>query len=108
MSISLHLYCAATNECVEAVIIGSRPLARLQPTAMGAFLAYHSNLEAKGAMDFSLRNIDDHALEESIIWDDENYRDLLSRNPAAASAQTELENAPSGGIWTLIQLSSEE
>lgn len=102
MSDSLYLYCAATNECVEALIVGARPMQRLGPNAVGAFLAYHANQGIKGATDFSLRNIDD--LEDVLAWTEENYRDLIARDPKAASAQTEFEQAPSGGVWRLNRL----
>lgn len=101
MSVSLYLHCAATNESVEVLIVGSRPMQRLQPNAMGAFLAYHANQGIKGSNDFSLRNIDDNDLEDVLTWTEENYRDLIARDPKVASAQAEFEQAPSGGVWCL-------
>ena len=109
MSVSIYLYCAATNECTEALIYTSRPLARIEPNALGAFMAYHWHQKikgVKGATDFALRDFDHRDLEDSLVWNDESYRNFLKRDPEAATAQAQFENAPSGGIWNLVSPSS--
>jgi hypothetical protein len=102
MSITLDLYCKATNEHVEAMRCGSSTAQSMNANVLACFLAYHASIGLRGSHAFTLRNIRDSSdenLDESLEWTEANFRKLLARAPIALLAQEQFEQAPSGGVW---------
>lgn len=99
MSTDLHLYCKATNECVETLRSGSTTTQQLDANVLACFLAYHASLTIRGSNEFMLRESDADDLDDSILWTPENYRDLLARAPEVMRGQEGFEQANNGGVW---------
>lgn len=89
MSEHYYLYCKATNEAVEAVAtVGGKDGPRIEPDALGAFLAYH---RASGHLELCLRNGEN--LNSAVeVWTKANYQDLAGRQPKVAEAIRSIES----------------
>lgn len=101
LSNHFYLHCEVTNEAVETVAeVGGKDGPRIDPNALGAFLAYH---RAMGQYDFRLRNADDFDDEHwPTIWDQGSYRELVGREPRVSAVVLNMESQ-----WVWIRRDSQ-